>query len=218
MKAKHGFTLIELLVVIAIIAILAAMLLPALQKARENGRRAACMSNLKQLGVAFRMYGEDNGDRVPAWRQNLVDEIFWMHFIGPYVGKPYAPPGNYFGGDFMKCPSNNSQLSLGAYNATYGCVVYEICPWTNPAIKFSDLKPGRFMIIDTKDQPSVAGPLTNPLINDWDGDGLGDSNAWLYNGAFFWHNRTANILCVDGHVATITIRGWEQNQDSFWGN
>ncbi|MBM4043858.1 MAG: DUF1559 domain-containing protein [Planctomycetes bacterium] len=60
-KRRAGFTLIELLVVIAIIAVLAALLLPALQSARERGRRAKCMSNLRQIGMAIQMYMDNEG-------------------------------------------------------------------------------------------------------------------------------------------------------------
>ena len=72
LAARNAFTLIELLVVIAIIAILAALLLPALAKAKETSRRAVCKSNLRQIGLGAIMYANDNADRFPMAAAHLV--------------------------------------------------------------------------------------------------------------------------------------------------
>src|ERR1700756_4300443 len=74
-----GFTLIELLVVIAVIAILAALLLPALATAKEKARRAQCISNLRQYGLAIHMYGNENQENVPSGiRDDGSQHILWM--------------------------------------------------------------------------------------------------------------------------------------------
>jgi prepilin-type N-terminal cleavage/methylation domain-containing protein len=88
LKLKSGFTLIELLVVVAIITILGALLLPALNKVRERAKRATCLNNMKQIGMAIKMYAADNDGQYPPCEQGNwnLGETFPMRVYNKLLG------------------------------------------------------------------------------------------------------------------------------------
>jgi len=106
-----AFTLIELLVVIAIIAILAAMLLPALVKAKDKTRRVNCASNLKQIGVAIFLYSEDQQGRLPPWRAGLPNE--------DDIGDPQYCRYAFFGPAGAKVPLDPMPAGWEVHNLGY---------------------------------------------------------------------------------------------------
>ena len=118
---RHGFTLIELLVVIAIIAILAALLLPALARAKEKAHQAACISNLKQIGIALALYIDDNEGFFPIAKSVTAtgDDLNWTKTLGPYLPRQ-GPNETSKAHKVFICPSTKyGNLSRDALSRTY---------------------------------------------------------------------------------------------------
>ena len=220
---KKQFTLIELLVVIAIIAILAAMLLPALSAARERARGANCTGNLKGLGLACNMYADANKDFMPRICDTLGDSKTWKYRLteGNYV----PSPGKGKPGIFL-CPSAPSIPATEIIeNGQHGYGVWKINEYNDSWMFTGDVKchtKTGAIWYPTKDNDPEKGENFTPSDFTFMFDSYHPNySRTVYNvrrDAFgevgleqidLLHGKRANALMGDGHVESMNEEAFE---------
>jgi prepilin-type N-terminal cleavage/methylation domain-containing protein/prepilin-type processing-associated H-X9-DG protein len=213
---RFGFTLIELLVVIAIIAILAAILFPAFARARENARRASCLSNLRQIGLGVMQYTQDYDEIYPMKRWSgtgngaLNDTYSWRRITFPYVksSQIYTCPSNTYGTE----PANDSYPGyaiLGASDPRFSRS-YSIngqTAYINGTAIAEEYSLPRYHPASLSSVPDAARTVyvaeyswRDAAVEWQDGNALNANGRGLY---FNGHLNTCNFLFADGHVKAM---------------